>query len=216
MTPSATTTFPVDWCREQFPALGAQGRRAAGRLSRRPGRQPGAAARDRRDRRLPARRRTPTTAGCSPPAARATPCSTRPIGPWPTCSAPTIAECDRLRREHDDADVRLQPGAGAHLEAGRRGDRHAAGSRRQRHAPGCWRRATPAPRCSYVDVRRRRLHARPGRSCAPALAAHAAGGRGLRVERGRHDQPGGRDLPLGARRRRRRCFSTPCTMPRTR
>ena len=83
-------------------------------------------------------------------------------------------------------------------QRGRRSDRHAAGSRRQRHAPGCWPRATPAP---TVRLRRhsrsRRLHARPGRAARAAVAAHAAGGGRLRLERGRHDQPGRRDLPPG-------------------
>ncbi len=87
------------------------------------------------------------------------------------------------------------------LAAWRRDRRDAARPRRQRHALGA-----RGPRCRRQPTARqrppRRLHARSGRSEIEAFAAHPAGGRGLRVERGRHDQSDRRNCPADPRRRR--------------
>ena len=62
--------------------------------------------------------------------------------------------------------------------------------------PGCWPRATPAQPCTTSTSARRTARSIWTQLRAQALAAHAAGGGRLRVERGGHDQSGGRDLSL--------------------
>ena len=59
---------------------------------------------------------------------------------------------DRLRPEHDVADVRPLAGPGANLEERRRDRRHAARSRRQRHARGCWPPAMPGRRSAMLGI----------------------------------------------------------------
>ncbi len=68
----------------------------------------------------------------------------------------------------------------------------------------------------HVDVRRDDCTLDLEQLRCPAVGPDATGGRGLRVERGGHDQPRGRDRALGARGRRRRSFSMPCITRRTR
>ncbi len=116
--------------------------------------------------------------------------SARGDGRFPRHRDPRLG---RLRREHDHAHLRAEPGPGPHLESGGRGHRHAPGSRRQRHALGAGR-----PRRRRHGAAHRRPSATIARSTSTsfagqAVAADAAGGRRLRVERRGHSQPGGRD-----------------------
>ena len=53
---------------------------------------------------------------------------------------------NRLRSEHDEPVLRLEPRAGPHVACGRRGDRHVAGSRRKRRALAPRRRDAGADR----------------------------------------------------------------------
>ena len=56
------------------------------------------------------KRATPITVAPLPPRTRPMRCSTRSMQPLPTSWAPTIRR-DRVRAEHDDADVRDEPRA---------------------------------------------------------------------------------------------------------
>ena len=96
--------------------------------------------------------------------------------PWPICWESTSPQATIFGANMTTLTLRLQPGAGAHVAAGRRSDRHPARSRRQRHAVGVGR-----PRCrrhgAACRYSIRGLHARPGRSARRTIAAHAAGRR---------------------------------------
>ena len=212
---SATTAFPVEWCREQFPAFERAVDGQTGRLSRRPGRQPGARARDRRHRPIPDRderqsRRTFRHQPRERRHARAGP--TQAVADLLGVESPRSHD---LRRQHDHAHLRLQPGAGPHLAAGRRSDRHPARSRRQRHALGAGRprrRRDGAPRrhsCRRIARSTWTNFAasfRRARGWWPSAAPRTRSARSIRWPRSAAGRTSGRPGVI----------STPCTMRRTR
>ena len=133
-----------------------------------------------------------------------------------------VVRRNRLRPEHDVADVRSQPGPRQDVEAGRRGDGHAQRSRRQRLAlaAGC-------PRCrrdgSLDRHRSRNLHARSRHLSPAAQRKDEARRRRPGIEPGRH-HPSCRDDRTGSsagrcadvRRRRPLCAARADLRPRAR
>ncbi len=116
MSLAQTTKFPIDWCRGQFPALARAGG-AAGRLSRRSGRQPGARDGRRRGGSLPGgNERQSRRAFCDEHRQRRDAGRCAP-GRGRFAGGPG-GRVDDFWRQHDFAHVRLQPGLARTWRAG--------------------------------------------------------------------------------------------------
>ncbi len=168
------------------------------RLLRRAGRVSGARRGRDGDREHPARReREPRGSVSHRPAGRVDP---RPLegrrGPFLQLQPGR----GRVRREHDDAQLRAQPRVRARAEGRGRDHRHAARPRRQRRTVGGARRR-PRPRRA-PRRHQRRQHARPRRPRVEAVGSHARRLVPVGVERDRHDRR--RASRVRARPRRRR------------
>ena len=110
---------------------------------------------------------------------------------------------DRLRRQHDDAQLPARARGRAHARAGRRDRRHAPRPRRQRVALAA-DRAGPRPGHPPGADPGGRRHARPRRAGGADRRAHAGGGVHAGVERGGLAHRPGPHRGRGARRRRAR------------
>ena len=126
-----------------------------------------------------------------------------------------LAGRDRVRRQHDDADVSREPGAGAGV-AGRATKSSSLSSiiTPTSIRGGRWR-ASAGLTIRSVPIEHGDRRARLGRARARVLAAHEAPGHRRRVERARHDHRRGGGGAPRARRRARCASSTPCTTRRT-